>query len=353
MKLLNVNALSAVEAGAVFVLLKNGAKLALTTFSEDFSEMKELVAFTGTAGHILLADNNEILLSVDNNLVLFRDNKYKTVLKAHRAENFFWHACKFHETVMVQEYGLAPTSIYASKDLSSWKEVVSNVEIDRHSKHFHQLVYDPYRDQLIATLGDGNYIRAICSDDGGLKWQSLFEGAWQFLPIVPLRDKIVFGMDSGLANGGVGVYDPIEDYWKFTFLKWVGKDVKLAQMCDLRKLDTGLWLAALGTPQAIVLSKDLKKWYPLHIEGFDEQFNYYMKIVEGKTRVICCTGRNLLIFEKEELAQIRFEAEPVLVNHSAYTERFKGTFSVLKKKLSARDGYVVADAAHLPFRMHA
>jgi hypothetical protein len=60
MKLLNVNALSAVEAGAVFALLKNGAKLALTTFSEDFLEMKELVAFTGTAGHILLADNNEM-----------------------------------------------------------------------------------------------------------------------------------------------------------------------------------------------------------------------------------------------------------------------------------------------------
>lgn len=54
---------------------------------------------------------------------------------------------------------------------------------------------------------------------------------------------------------------------------------------------------------------------------------------QEKTRVICCTSRNLLIFEKEELAQMRFEAQPVLVNRSAYTERLKGTFSVLKKKL--------------------
>jgi hypothetical protein len=334
MKLLNVNALSAVEAGAVFVLLKNGAKLALTTFSEDFSEMKELVAFIGNKGHILTADNNQILLSIDNNLILVKDNECKTVLKAQRAENIFWHACKFHETVMVHEYGLAPTSIYASGDLLNWKEVVSNLDIDRHSNHFHYLVYDPYRDQLIATLGDGNYIRAICSDDGGLRWKPLYRGAWQFLPIVPLRDKIVFGMDSGLTDGGVGIYDPIKDYWKFTFFKWVGKDVKLAQMCDLKRLDTGLWLAALGTPQALVLSEDLKKWYPLHMAGFEKRFNLYMKIADGKNRVVCCAGPNLLVIEKEELAEIASNMRPVLVNHEAYTSRLIGALLVLKRKLA-------------------
>lgn len=336
MKLLNVNALSAVEAGAVFALLKNGAKLALTTLSEDFSEMKELVAFTGTAGHILLADNNEILLSVDNNLVLFKDNKYKTVLKAHSAGNFFWHACKFHETVMVQEYGLSPASIYASGDLLSWKEVVSNLDIDRYSNHFHYLVYDPYRDQLIATLGDGNYVRAICSDNGGLKWKHLFEGSWQFLPIVPLEDKIVFGMDSALCRGGVGILDPVEDSWKFMFLKWVGKDIKFSQMCDLKRLDTGLWLAALGTPQAIVFSKDLKEWYLLHLQGSDKQFNPYMQIAEDRTNVTCCTGRSLLMFEKEDLAKTISDDQPILISYCAVVDELMVKCSVLKRQFESK-----------------
>jgi hypothetical protein len=333
LKLLNVNALSVAKKEGMLALLKNGTKLALVTFSEDLSEMKESIELNGVAGHILLANDDGILLSVDDSLILFRDNESKTVLRAHRAGNVFWHACKFHEKILVQEYGQAPTSIYASGDFLDWEEVVSNLDIDRHSKHFHDIVYDPYRDQLIATLGDGNYVRAICSDNGGLKWRSLFAGAWQFLPIVPLEDKIVFGMDSGFASGGVGIYDYIDENWAFMFLKWVGKDKKIVQMCDLERLDNGLWLSGLGTPQALLFSENLEQWYPLYIEKFDNNFNPYMQIAEGKTRVICTTGQNLLSFEKEELAKIQLNSKPVLVEHRAFKERLMGTGFVVRRKI--------------------
>jgi hypothetical protein len=233
---------------------------------------------------------------------------------------------------MVHEYGLGRTLIYASQDLTNWRKVVSNLDIDRHSKHFHNIVYDPYRDQIIATLGDGNYIRAAYSRDGGSSWRPLFRGTWQFVPVVPLKDKIVFGLDSGLANGGLGIYDPVKDNWEFTFLKWLGQDTRMIQMCDLKRLETGLWIAALGTPQAIVVSKDLKEWYPLHVECYNNEFNYWMSVSEGKTHVACSTGQNLIVFKKAELTGIRPNLRPVLANYGAYTCRLKGAGSVLKRK---------------------
>jgi len=40
----------------------------------------------------------------------------------------------------------------------------------------------------------------------------------------------------------------------------------------------GLYIAALGAPQAIVASRDLKHWYPLHVEGYGESFNHHMSV---------------------------------------------------------------------------
>ncbi len=336
MKLLNVNALSILAAEQVYVLVKNQDRLALVTFSEDFSEMKELFSFTGNRGYILFANNNDLLLSIDNNLVLLRDNKCKTVLKAYRDGNVFWHACKFHETVLVQEYGIAPTSIYGSGDLLNWKEVVSNLDIDRYSHHFHYLVHDPYRDRLIATLGDGNYVRAICSDDEGLRWGPLFCGAWQFIPVVPLRDQIVCGLDSGLVCGGIGIYDLVKHRWKFTFLKWLKNEFKIAQISELKKLDNNLWVIALGAPQGIMVSKDFGGLYKVYMEGFNPNFNPHIGIAESETHLVCCTGRNLLIFEKEDLAKIISEDQPLLVKQYALGNKLGGKGSILKRQFKSK-----------------
>jgi hypothetical protein len=303
------------------------------TFSEDSTGMKELFSFVGDSGRILFADSNEILLSVDDNLVLFRDNSCRIVLKAYEEKNVFWHACKFRNVVVVQEYSAeSPSSIYVSEDLLSWREVVSNLDADQYSKHFHYIANDPYRNQLLATLGDGNYIRVIYSDSQGLSWMPLLKGPWQMLPIVPLRDKIVFGMDSGIVSGGLGIYDPVKDNWKFNFLKWGRKDSRLVQINDLIKLENGSWVAALGAPQAIVISEDLREWYPLHIESCSEEFNINMGIAETPSHLVCCTGKHLLLFEKKELAPIISEEKPILVSNGAYKSRLKGALFNLSKR---------------------
>jgi hypothetical protein len=327
-----VNALSVAQTERMFALLRKGDELSIVTFPYDLSFTTQLAAFHGSRGHILLATDNELLVSVDSSLILFKDKAFKTILKASKPDNFFWHATKFEDTVVIHEYGSSPTPIYVTRDLSNWRRTVSNIDLDKHSLHFHSVVYDEYRGQLIATLGDGNYRRAVCSSDGGLNWQVLFSGAWQFAPVVPLKDKIIFGMDSGFVRGGVGIYNPSNGSWKFVFLKWVDENIRLAQICDLKKLRTGTWIASLGMPQAVVLSEDLKKWYPLCIEGFNSTFNYYMRIDEGKSAVICSTGRRLLLFENEELEQINPSLKPVLVDYKAYIERLIGIGFILRRK---------------------
>lgn len=115
---------------------------------------------------------------------------------------------------------------------------------------------------LLATLGDGCLTRVVYSENLGQSWKSLYKGAWQFVPIVPLKDEIVLGMDSGIARGGVGIYSPSREKWKFIFLKWCNRHVRFAQIADLRQLSNGVWIATLGAPQVILISENLKNWYP-------------------------------------------------------------------------------------------
>ncbi|MEM3464920.1 MAG: hypothetical protein QW566_00465, partial [Candidatus Jordarchaeales archaeon] len=182
---------------------------------------------------------------------------------------------------------------------------------------------------IIATLGDGCLTRTIFSEDFGNSWRSLYKGPWQFVPILVLKDEIVFGMDSGIVKGGVGVYYPKEDKWSFIFLKWLNKKVKFAQMNDLKLLDTGVWLAALGAPQAVIASRDLKVWCPVYVEGFSESFSHHISISVEAEVIVCSTGKNLLLFNKDEL----LSNEPIMMEYKAYCDKLKGMRFVLKRKL--------------------
>jgi len=268
MKFIHVNALSvAFQGGIILALIKKGNKLILREYDIELTPLKDLKEFGGEKGFILHADNRDLLLSIDNRLVLANEHGAEDVLVTQNPNNFFWHATSIDDEVFVQEYGESPTAIYLSRNLIDWRKLTTNVKIDKRSRHFHCIAYDPYRDQLIVTLGDGNLVRVAFSDDQGATWRPLYIGPWQFVPIGPLRDMMVFGMDSGIVKGGVGAYHFPDGHWKFIFLKWLTSEVRVAQMCDLKQLDNSIYVAALGTPQAIVASKDLTTWHPLYVEG--------------------------------------------------------------------------------------
>ncbi|MEM1510040.1 MAG: hypothetical protein QW096_09275 [Thermofilaceae archaeon] len=337
MKLIHVNALSvAFQEETILALIKEGDKLVLREYDIELTPLKDLKEFEGGKGFILHADNRGLLLSIDNRLVLTNEHGAKDVLVTQNPNNFFWHATSIDYEVLVQEYGETPTAIYSSRNLIDWRELTTNVKIDKRSRHFHYIAYDPYRDQFIVTLGDGNPVRAAFSSDRGATWKPLYIGSWQFAPVEPLKDMVVFGMDSGIVRGGVGAYYFPDGRWKFVFLKWLSSGVRVAQMCDLKQLDNSIYVAALGAPQAVVASKDLTTWYPLYVESYKEDFNHHMTLSEGRKFLACSTGKSLLVFEKDELKSIISSSNPVMSSYRAYMDRLKGLEFTLKRMLIAR-----------------
>jgi hypothetical protein len=325
--------LNSVVAGEhIIALVKQDNMLSIAIFNKELKAKSEIVTLNGSKGFILDVKEDKLLLSIDDKLILVEDGKQRTVLKSERFENFFWHAARARNNVFVQEYGVSPTGIFVSEDLENWRKLVTNTDLDKHSKHFHYITYDPFRRWLIVTLGDGRLTRVAFSKDLGDSWRPLYKGPWQFVPIVLLEDKIVFGMDSGIAKGGLGIYYPDKDKWEFIFLRWKDKNVKYAQFCDLKFLGKDLWVASLGTPQAVMASKDLKLWYPLFVESFDKEFNHNMLLSVGEGTVVCSTGKNLLIFNEGEVENA-FNLKPLMVEYKAYRDKLVGYGFLIKHNI--------------------
>jgi len=335
MKKVSLNALStAVMNDRIYVLVRQSGKLSLLILNKDLRVVDEIWSTKGQRGFILKVKKDKALVSIDDKLYLVEDDKAETVLTTNVSGNTFWHLVEVDgKLFMIHEYGRPPTSIYVSNDLRSWEKVITNLDIDKRSKHFHDVAYDPYRKWLITTLGDGCVTRVAISEDLGYSWRPLYEGPWQFVPILVLENKLVFGMDSGIARGGVGIFDPKEERWSIIFLKWISKSVKHCQMCDLIQLDNSVWVSALGTPQAIIASRNLRQWYPLYIEDFRVSFNSYMSVREYKSIIVCCTGRSLVFIEKAEIED-KLRGEIVVVPYKGFLDRIKGIAFIVKRTLS-------------------
>jgi len=324
---------TAIVGDYIYALLKEGERLLLSVLNRDLEAVKTVWCDKGGAGFILKVEDDKALVNLDDKLYLVKkDGEAGVVLVASKPGNVFWHLAEAEGRVFVHEYGLPPTPIYASKDLERWEKIVTNLEIDKRSKHFHYISFDPYRKWLIATLGDGCLTRVAISEDLGSSWRPLYKGAWQFVPITVLKDRVICGMDSGIAKGGLGIYYVDEDKWEFVFLRWKDKKVKHAQFCDLKFLDKGLWVAALGAPQAVIASQDLRLWYPLFIEGFDEAFNHNMLLSVGEDVIACSTGKALLVFNKDDIENA-FTSKPVMVEYKAYWDKLIGCVFSIKHSI--------------------
>jgi hypothetical protein len=294
---------------------------------EERKAESEMASLNASQGLILGAEEDKLLLSIDDKLVLVEGGKQKTVLKSHRSRNFFWHATRAENMVFVQEYGEAPTGIFASEDLMNWRKLVVNTSLDKHSKHFHNITYDPYRKWLIATLGDGCLTRVVVSEDLGNSWKPLYRGPWQFVPAVPLQDKIVFGMDSGIAKGGLGIYYLGEDKWSFVFLKSLSH--RRAQFASLKKFGD-YYIGCLGYPTAIVVSRDLRHWHLLHLDNSHLEYNYFVDVEPWGEKIVAVTGKELLVFELKDVEKA-FEERPFLTPHRAYLDRLRGLAFTIKR----------------------
>ena len=294
-------------------------------------ERVKLAEFRGERNLLLQMTPYSIFLGLDNKLMMSEDLKtWKNVLETDNRENMFWHMAETRDgTLFVQEYGSSLTGIYRSTDGGeTWKRIVNSKEIDKRARHFHSIAYDQYRDLLIVTLGDGNLVKIAISDNYGDTWKPLYTSAYQCLPIVVLKDYVVFGMDSGISRGVI-IWNPSENKWQSIHLKYVGKlsMIDSMQSSDLKLLSNGIWIMSTGGG-SLLSSGDLRNWRMLHV-GEKERFESHMISNEKNSIVTAAMGDVMMIIDLKALNTTYQHAD--VKQYHAFFARMKGLGYAVKR----------------------
>jgi len=310
---------------SIVALVRDGDAIRLLSLDSNLEERCTIGSATGRNGYLLGVEGNSYLLGIDNRLVVCEEGKVTSVLRLASPTNILPHAIPLGSRTLVQEYGNPPTGLWLSREkFSGWRRLVTNITVDRYSRHFHDIAYHHRRKWILATLGDGNPVRLISSSDGESTWQTLVRGPWQFYPIAVLEDRIVLGMDSGIAIGGVGTYFPDSRRLEVTLLKWTREPQQRVQMFCLQKLSSNLWVAATSSPAALLVSKDLVSWHLACRDDSTDRPRVPPRVSYRGNTLAFCTGRGLIMFDVSELESLSRAGDPVLVSHLDITTRLRG-----------------------------
>lgn len=313
--------------GVIYVAVSDGVSCKVSVLRGG--SLDEVVTLQGSPCLIPWGSRDGLLVSSGNTLYLVSGGEAKPVLRA-RPGNWFWHGVEAQGRAFIQEYGESPTGIYVSEDLVSFRRAASNKDVDPLSRHFHYIAFDGERGLLVATLGDGNVVRVAVSQDHGSSWKPLYKGPWQFVPVLVDGDRWVLGFDSGIARGGVAVYDVERGDWSFTFLK--ARGYRYAQFTCLTKF-AGYYVGCLGLPTAIIVSRDLRYWYPLYIESTSTPtvgYNHFVNAIVWGERIVAVTGRELLAFDYSDVERA-LGGEPLLTPYKAYVDRVRGVLYIARR----------------------
>jgi len=294
-------------------------------------EAEKLAEFRGKRNALLQTTSCGTFIGVDNRLLMSEDlSTWKNVLETEKAENMFWHMTEATDgTLFVQEYGSLSTGIYRSTDGGkAWKQVVNSREIDKRARHFHSIAYDQYRDLLVVTLGDGNFVKIAVSEDYGDTWKPLYTSAYQCLPIAVLKDHIVFGMDSYISRG-ILIWNPSQNKWQSIHLKYVGKleMTDSFQSSDLKLLSNGIWVMSTGGG-SLLSSGDLRNWHMLHV-GQKDLFESHMLSNEKNGILAAAIGNAVMIIDSKAL-NFTYQHADVREYHAIFP-RIKGLGYVVKR----------------------
>jgi hypothetical protein len=312
--------------GTIYVTINKGDRCRVSRLKGG--DVEDVVSMQGFPCVLLWGRGDEFLVSVGDSLRLVSSNDAWLVLRVG-VGNWFWHAVEGDGLVFVQEYGESPTGIYVSEDFRSFRRVVTNVNIDPTSRHFHHIAFDRDRGLLIATLGDGNIVRVAVSNDHGFTWRSVYRGPWQFVPVLVDEGRWVFGFDSGIARGGVGVYDVNGKRWRVIFLRLGGHPH--AQFASLVRLGS-YYVGGLGSPTAIVVSENLRYWYPLYVDMSIPGYNHFVSVEVWGDNIVATTGKELLVFNSDDVKEA-FSGEPILAPYGAYFDRVRGVAYMVRRGL--------------------
>jgi len=147
------------------------------------------------------------------------------------------------------------------------------------------------------------------------------------VPVLIDGDRWVLGFDSGIARGGVAVYDAVAGRWSFVFLRAGG--YRYAQFTSITKFGD-YYVGCLGYPTAIVVSKDLVYWHLLYLDKTSARYNHLVNAVAQGDRVVAVTGGELLVYDPKDIEKA-FKGRPFLAPYKAYLDRARGFAYVIKR----------------------
>lgn len=290
----------------------------------------KIAEFDGKTNALFETTKNATFIGIDNSLFMSSNLKnWKEVLRCENRKNMFWHLIEARDgTLFVQEYGTL-TGIYRSVDGGeTWKQVVDCKKIDRRARHFHSLAFDQFRDLLVVTLGDGNLVKIAISKDYGETWKALSNSAYQCLPIVVMKDFLVFGMDSAISCGVIS-WNPSKNEWRSIHLKYFGKPriTDRLQASDLKRLANGTWAMSTGGGSFLV-SKDLNNW-GCYVCGEGSGFEAHTISNELNGVMAVAMGDTTVIADSEAIAHSDLQWD--VRRHHAVLNKMRGLIYVVKR----------------------
>jgi len=322
----------------VLALLAHGGALRLVQLDRRLETEDEIAQIRGANGRLLdVPETFPILAAVDNKVVSIGRSHVSTLLVLPRNGNIMLRATRGGDALFAAEYGESPTGVWvADKTGSRWRRLITNREIDPDSRHFHDLAFDPSRGWLLTTLGDGNLVRVAISPDDGMTWKPLLEGPWQFFPILVDGERIVFGMDSGIARGGVGVHRPQDGNWETIFLRWTPPSAGPMQMSFLGKMRSALYVAGTFSPPSIIASEDLRYWHLVHPTNDPAVWGQQVSGEVNGGFFVFCTGSEIGLVDEEGLHAQILETGPVAIQEFNALARLRGYAFVAKRLIRNR-----------------
>jgi len=211
--------------------------------------------------------------------------------------------------------------------MESFRRVVTNIDLDPLSRHFHYVAFDERRNALVATLGDGNLTRVVMSPDYGRSWRVVYRGPWQFVPVLIEEDRWLFGFDSGIAKGGVALYYPDNGKWEFVFLR--PKSHPRAQFAEFKKL-RDLYVGVLGYPGSVIVSRSIDAWHALYRSDVSDRYEFYVSVDALGDIIYAVISGRLMTFNYNQVQQTFIE-DPMLVRYGAHMDKLRGLTFVLKR----------------------
>jgi hypothetical protein len=92
------------------------------------------------------------------------------------------------------------------------------------------------------------------------------------------------------------------------------------------------YVGGLGSPTAIVVSEDLRYWYPLYVDASIPGYNHFVSVEVWGDKIVATTGRELLIFNSDYVREA-LSREPILTPYGAYFYRIRGVAYMVKRRL--------------------